>query len=109
MNQSLVKKISVLGASAVFACGMASALGASQLTAKLGDVGDPIIIPTHDWSSQIVMSNVVGQLLQKMGYQVLYTPTDSQSVYELVRIGEVHMELEVWEGIFSKSFNAALE
>ncbi len=109
MNRSLMKKISMLGASAVFACGMGSALGADQIIANLGDVGDPIIIPTHDWSSQIVMSNVVGQLLEKLGYEVIYTPTDSQAVYEFVRIGEVHMELEVWEGIFAKSFNAAMD
>ena len=63
----------MLGASVAFACGMGSALGAGQIIEKLGDVGDPIIIPTHDWSSQIVMSNVVGQLLEKLGYEVIYS------------------------------------
>lgn len=73
------------------------------------DSSDPIIIPTHNWSSQIVMSNVVGQILESMGANVEYVSTDSQAVYESVRLGDVHMELEVWEGAFGKSFREALE
>ena len=70
---------------------------------------DPIIIPTHDWSSQIVMSHVAGQLFEKIGCTVKYTTIDSYSVYEAVRIGEVTIELEVWEGYFATSFNEALD
>jgi len=109
MNQPLVKKIGLLGASAVLACGMSNALGDEGITARLGDVFDPIIIPTHDWSSQIVMSNIVGQLLEKIGYGVRYTPTDSQTVFEFMRKGEVHIEVEVWQGSIAASFNAAMD
>ncbi len=70
---------------------------------------DAIIIPTHNWSSQIVMSHVVGQLFEKIGCNVEYTSTDSQAVYEAVRLGDATLELEVWEGAFAASFNAALE
>jgi glycine betaine/proline transport system substrate-binding protein len=87
----------------------APGLAAQGISADLGDVDDPIIIPTHNWSSQVVMSNVVGQLFEKMGYTVEYTPTDSQTVYESVRIGDVALEMEVWEGSFATSFNAALD
>jgi glycine betaine/proline transport system substrate-binding protein len=31
-----------------------------------GDSSDPIVIPIHNWSSQIVMSNVVGQIFESM-------------------------------------------
>lgn len=109
MNKSLVKKIAVLSASAIIACSAVGAQATGKITARLGDVDAPIIIPTHDWSSQIVMSNVVGQLMEKMGYEVEYLPADSQSVYESIRIGEVHMALEVWEGSFATSFNAAMD
>ena len=70
---------------------------------------DPIIIPTHNWNSQIVMSYVVGKLLEKAGYNVEYTPMDSQEVYESIRLGDVTLELEVWEGAFGRSFDAALK
>ena len=73
------------------------------------DSSDPIVIPTHNWSSQIVMSHVVGQLMEKLGNNVEYVSTDSQAVYESVRQGDVTLELEVWEGAFGQSFREALE
>lgn len=73
------------------------------------DSSDPIIIPIHNWSSQIVMSNAVGQIFEGMGNSVEYVSTDSQAVYEAVRLGDATLELEVWEGAFGKSFNGALE
>ncbi len=105
----LVKSFSVLSVSAILACGLTGAQAVGKVTASLGDVGDEIIIPTHNWTSQIVMSNVVGQLFEKMGYQVKYVTTESQSVYESVRIGALHLELEVWEGSFAGAFNAAMD
>ena len=83
------------------------ALGTSPLRAD--DSPDPIVIPIHNWSSQIVMSNVVGQIFQGMGNSVEYVSTDSQAVYEAVRLGDATLELEVWEGAFGASFRSALE
>jgi len=73
------------------------------------DSTDPIVIPIHNWSSQIVMSHVVGHMFDSMGDSVEYVTTDSQAVYESVRLGDVTLELEVWEGAFGASFRAALE
>ena len=44
-----------------------------------------------------------------MGNAVEFVTTDSQAVYESVRLGDVALELEVWEGAFGASFRAALE
>ena len=76
---------------------------------KATDSKDPIIIPIHNWSSQIVMSHVVGKIFEKMGNNVEFVTTDSQAVYESVRLGDVTLELEVWEGAFGASFLAAME
>ena len=73
------------------------------------DSEDPIIIPIHNWSSQIVMSHAVGQIFEQMGNNVEFVTTDSQAVYESVRLGDVTLELEVWEGAFGASFREALE
>ncbi|SHM28046.1 glycine betaine/proline transport system substrate-binding protein [Roseovarius litoreus] len=87
----------------------AAVLAVSSATASFAeDSSDPIIIPTHNWSSQIVMSHVVGQIFESMGNSVEYVSTDSQAVYESVRLGDVTLELEVWEGAFGPSFEAAL-
>ncbi len=88
----------------------AAVLALSSATVSFAeDSSDPIVIPTHNWSSQIVMSHVVGQIFESMGNNVEYVSTDSQAVYESVRLGDVTLELEVWEGAFGPSFEAALE
>jgi glycine betaine/proline transport system substrate-binding protein len=82
------------------------------LTAAQGhaqDSSDPIIIPTHNWSSQIVMSHVVGNIIEDMGLSVEFISADSQAVYEAIRLGDVTLGLEVWEGAFGASFTAAME
>ena len=86
-----------------------AAIMAATSFAAHADSSDPIVIPIHNWSSQIVMSNVVGQIFESMGNNVEYVTTDSQAVYESVRMGDVTLELEVWEGAFGASFRAALE
>ena len=77
--------------------------------AKAADSKKPIVIPLHNWSSQVVMSYVIGGIFESMGNNVEYVTTDSQAVYESVRMGDVTLELEVWEGAFGASFRAALE
>jgi glycine betaine/proline transport system substrate-binding protein len=88
---------------------IATSLLALAPLGAFADSSDPIVIPIHNWSSQIVMSNVVGQILEEMGSNVEYVTTDSQAVYESVRLGDVTMELEVWEGAFGASFREAME
>ena len=83
------------------------AVPAAGLAAE--DSDEPIVIPIHNWSSQIVMSNLLGQLLEERGLAVEYVTTDSQAVYESIRLGDVALEIEVWEGAFGASFREALE
>ncbi|MDE2791170.1 MAG: ABC transporter substrate-binding protein [Paracoccaceae bacterium] len=85
-----------------------AALAFAPAAALAADSSDPIIIPTHNWSSQIVMSHVVGQMFESMGNNVEFVSTDSQAVYESVRLGDVTLELEVWEGAFGVAFSEAL-
>ena len=86
----------------------AGAVALAPMTALAADSDDPIIIPIHNWSSQIVMSHAFGQILESMGRNVEFVTTDSQAVYESVRLGDVTLELEVWEGAFGASYRAAL-
>ena len=88
---------------------VAFSFGSANAAEKDCGSKDAIVIPVHNWSSQIVMSHVVGQLFEEIGCKVKYTTTDSQAVYEAVRIGDATIELEVWEGSFATSFNAALD
>jgi ABC-type proline/glycine betaine transport systems, periplasmic components len=47
--------------------------------ANSADSKKPIVIPTHNWSSQIVMAYVIGGIMESMGNNVKYVNADSQS------------------------------
>ncbi len=89
------------------AAGAALALAGGG-SATAADSEDPIVIATHNWSSQIVMTHVVQQIFESMGNNVELVSTDSQAVYESIRLGDVALELEVWEGAFGVAFDEAL-
>jgi len=73
------------------------------------DSKKPIVIPTHNWSSQVVMAYVIGGIFEAMGNNVKYVPADSQAVYESIRRGDVSISHEVWQSAFGKSFDNAMD
>lgn len=89
----------------------ALALSAALLTAPAiaaPESSDPIKLITNNWTSQLVLQNVVGQLLQKMGYNVEYTPSDTQLQFTALSNGDMDFQIEVWEGSMVESFDKAL-
>lgn len=76
--------------------------------AQAEDSTDPIKIVTNNWTSQLVLSNVVGQLLQAQGLNVEYKPSDTQLQYTAIPAGDMDFQIEVWEGSQGESFNKAL-
>jgi len=70
---------------------------------------DPIRIPVLNWSSQIVMANVLGQVFEEQGYTVEYVPAESASRYEAVRIGDLHIAHETWESTMAIPFYEAMD
>jgi len=72
------------------------------------DSSEPIVIPTHNWSSQVVMAYVIGGIFESMGNNVEYVPADTQAVYEAIRNGDVTISHEVWQSTFGKSFYEAM-
>ena len=53
------------------------------------------MIPTHNWSSQLVGAEVVGELFKKVGEKVEYVPMDSQTVYQAMADGDIDIVHEV--------------
>ena len=74
-----------------------------------GDSKKPIVIPTHNWNSQVVMAYVIGGMFETMGNNVEYVPADPQAVYEAIRIGDVTISHEVWQSTFGASFQDAID
>ncbi len=83
-------------------------LAVAALPAVAKDSSKPIVIPTHNWSSQVVMAYVIGGIFESMGNNVEYVPADSQAVYEAIRNGDVTISHEVWQSTFGKSFYNAM-
>lgn len=73
------------------------------------DSNEPIVIPIHNWTSQMVMAYVIGGIFENMGNNVEYVSADSQAVYEAIRLGDVTISHEVWQSSFGKSFYTAME
>jgi glycine betaine/proline transport system substrate-binding protein len=92
---------------AVMVAGAVSLLSVTGV-ARAADSTSPIVIPTHNWSSQIVMAYVIGGIFENMGNNVEYVPADSQAVYESIRNGDVTISHEVWQSTFGKSFYNAM-
>ena len=94
------KIISVLSALVI---SVVSFAGVSNADSK-----KPIVIPTHNWNSQVVMAYVIGGIFESMGNNVEYaTGVDSNAVYESIRQGDVTISHEVWQSAFGKSFDNA--
>jgi len=70
---------------------------------------EPIIIVQNNWTSQLVLSNVLGQMLESKGYTVEYTPSDSQLQFSAIANGDMHVQVEAWEGSMKAAFEKALE
>lgn len=74
----------------------------------IAKAADTIRIPVLNWSSQIVMANIIKQSFEGMGHTVELVPAESASRYESIRIGDLHIAHETWEGAMGKSFYNAM-
>ena len=68
------------------------------------DSSDPIKMPLHNWSSQIVGVYILGKILNEAGQKVEYIPSDSQVVYTSMCEGDMDVVHEVWQGAFGVAF-----
>lgn len=69
----------------------------------------PITLLKLDWSSQVVMSHVVGQLLEKRGYTVNYLQQAADSQWFLLSSEIANLQVEVWEGSMADSFDSLVQ
>ena len=88
----------------VFGLGLLAAAG----VAAAEDSADPIKIVTNNWTSQVVLSNVIGQVLQSQGLNVEYKSSDTQLQFTAIAAGDMDFQVEVWEGSMAESFNKSL-
>jgi len=66
--------------SKVAAAALTVALASVSGQTLAADSTKPIIIPEHNWASQVVMAHVIGLMFESMGNNVEYVSADSQGV-----------------------------
>ena len=63
-------------------------LAFSAGTISAADSSAPIVIPTHNWSSQVVMAYVIGGIFESMGNNVEYV---RQTLKKFMRLSVLEM------------------
>ena len=101
-----MKSLKLKSKAILAACAVSLLAATGSVSAK--DSTKPIVIPIHNWSSQIVMAHVLGGMFKSMGNNVEFVPADTQAVYESIRNGDVTLSHEVWQSTFGKSFYNAM-
>lgn len=65
---------------------------------------DPIRIVTNDWTSQVVLSHVTGEIFTDMGYRVEYSSLTTAEQWGALARGLDHIQVEVWQGTMADMF-----
>ncbi len=69
------------------------------------NANETLNIITNNWSSQVVLSHVFGELLNKQGYQVDYVDSPVSEQWGALNYGIAHVQVEVWQGTMGTDFD----
>ncbi|MCB1755501.1 MAG: ABC transporter substrate-binding protein [Gammaproteobacteria bacterium] len=58
---------------------------------------DPIIMTLHDWTGQLITTNLMGRVLQDMGYNIKYQQADYLAQFAGLESGDLHIAMEMWQ------------
>jgi len=70
---------------------------------------EPISIIINDWSSQIVLAHITGNILNSVGYKTKYSFTTINEQWGSLSQGIDHVQVEVWEGTMSTMFERVIK
>jgi len=91
-----------------------TALGALALGASLSmtpvmaqDSTDPIKLTLHDWTGQLITTQIMGEVLKKAGDNVEYVQADYLAQFAGLESGDLHVAMEMWETTGRDAMDAA--
>jgi len=86
-------RIAVAAATAAALFASASALPAfAEAESK-----DPLKLTLHDWTGQLITTQLMGEVLKKAGYNVDYVQADYLAQFAGLKTGDLHLAMEIWE------------
>ncbi|MDA9981730.1 ABC transporter substrate-binding protein [Gammaproteobacteria bacterium] len=66
--------------------------GASAVESK-----DPIKLTLHDWTGQLITTQIMGEVLKAKGYNIEYVVADYIAQFAGLEEGDLHVAMEMWE------------
>ena len=58
---------------------------------------DPIKLTLHDWTGQLITTNLMAEVLKKAGYNVDLVQADYIAQFAGLKSGDLHVAMEIWE------------
>lgn len=69
----------------------------SALSASIGDKSTAIKVAVNNWTGQTLSAHILGQLIEKLGYDVEYPNAQTIPQYTSIGLGDLHVNPEIWE------------
>ena len=69
----------------------------AALPAAAQESADPIKLTLHDWTGQLITTEMMGEVLKKAGYNVEYVQADYLAQFAGLESGDLHVAMEMWE------------
>ncbi|WP_322988973.1 ABC transporter substrate-binding protein [Hoeflea sp.] len=78
-----------------------------QASATAQESTDPIKLTLHDWTGQLITTNIMGEVLKKAGYSIEYVQADYLAQFAGLQTGDLHVAMEMWETTGRDAMDAA--
>jgi glycine betaine/proline transport system substrate-binding protein len=69
---------------------------------------DPIRLTLHDWTGQLITTQIMGEVLKKAGYNIEYVQADYLAQFAGLKTGDLHVAMEIWETTGRDAMDEAL-
>ena len=79
------------------ACAALALSAFAALPAAAQESTDPIKLTLHDWTGQLITTELMGEVLKKAGYSVEYVQADYLAQFAGLESGDLHVAMEMWE------------
>jgi glycine betaine/proline transport system substrate-binding protein len=79
----------------LFAAAAGAALLAGSGAAQ--DSTDPLKLTLHDWTGQLITTQIMGEVLKEGGTNVEYVQADYLAQFAGLKTGDLHVAMEIWE------------
>lgn len=69
---------------------------------------DPIKLTLHDWTGQLITTQLMAEVLKKAGYNVELVTADYLAQFAGLESGDLHVAMEIWETTGRDALDAAM-